>query len=456
MSIELKIKTPNINNPFVEYKRDFVVEGDIIGQNIPNDALLQVKLLDSNNCVIREVHTNRKYGDMYLYHQSLITYSENEDKGREKLKEFGFPLLCVEDINNPDASLNKASIKAWYSDSHFKAIIVSASGSKYGSLFDSDFSLYDDNGKPFYLLKMGDYRIEISLYDKNTLLAYTSLNIHIGRNNKQLIGRFNPISHKNRLIEWCKNNNVSIINDTLPGYLDSYLGNWKYHKGLLKTYRANDLALFDDVNVCLFNYLIDETSTSYETELCYLQASNKMNRVETYYYDIGEANIGDRSGKVVKFNDNEFGKIYRIDILNTNNIENKYYLDRRNVIDSIYDISKCKFHINDYIGITGVIKPIQLDPNDFFLKSDNTYKYLDYPDTIRYTFTNSKTNKVIDKKLNMERIDNISIGKSIYEFYNIFNLNSIGVGNIDVNIEVKYKKGRSLLISKFVMEIIND
>lgn len=427
MSIKLDITCPSGEIGFVEYKRGFCVEGTIkTDLDLNSDCQLFINLYNSKNELVRCVYSDRKNKDIFVDHPDLTCYKDELDPNKKKLIEFGFAPLVVDDIDNPNNTLHNGNIKAWFNDKCFKAIVMS------GSLNDG-LNLKDENGNVYSTLDIGNYKIEVLLKNDNKIIAECSKQIRIGKRNYQLIGRFNPISHKNRLIKWCNDNNVSIITDLIPGYLDAYLGKWFYHMGLLKMYRANDLCLFEDVKVKLFNYLIDSTSTSYETELAYLQANNRLNNdFEVYYYDIGEANIDDRISEVLKFNENEFGHICRVDVLNNENCENKYYLDRRYVKNSLYGNS-IDVNVNEIIAIMGIIKPIQLDENDFILKDDNTYNILDYPETIRYTVNG----QIIDKKANMERFDEYCIGHGIYEFYNVFKVNE----NMNIHIDCIYKKG---------------
>lgn len=454
MNIKLRITNPSNDIGFIEYKRSFCVEGEVLSDClIPNNAKLVINLFDSNNSIVRSVCSNFKNEPIYAYYPDLIAYKESDDENRIKMQEFGFPLLRIDDIENPSFTINKASIKCWYNDRIFKAIFVSASSKESGALFESDLNLVDDNNNEYGLLPIGNYTIEVTLSSNGKLLSTIKKDIVIGRRNKQLIGRFNPISHKNNLIKWCNDNDVSIITDMLPGYLDSYMGNWEYHKGLLKTYRANDLCLFEDVDVFLFNYLIDSTSTSYETELGYLQANNKINRVSTYYYDIGEFEIDGIKAKILKFNNDEYGRICRIDILKNISEDNIYYLDRRNVDRSIVDLSNVEIE-NSIIAIMGIIKPIQLNSEHFVLNDDNTYEMLDYPSIIKYTFICGNNEVLTERKANMERIDVNSIGNSVYEFYNVFDINDyVDKEYIIIKVECVHKKGKTVPIDTVKINI---
>lgn len=448
----LEITYPSGIEGFVENKRSFCVEGNIIYNGVvPNDSKLQVCLYNKDNELIRNVMCDKKNKDIFAYYDKLITYDENIDKNREKLKEFGFPLLVVNDVNYPESSLHNGSIKAWYSDTKFKAIIVNASDKTSGASFDDGFNLYDENGMPYSLLQMGEYTIEVTLKINDEILK-TCKKIVIGKRDKQLICRFNPLSHKERMIKWCKENNISIINDLIPGYLDSYLDNWQYHKGVLSMYRANDLCLFDDVDVVMFDYLIDKTSTSYETELAYLQNSNKLkSRFEVYYYDIGEAILNKNNEEIIadikKFDENDYGTFYRVDELKNDGIENVYNLNEDNIKSFNIDLDNVLINNNTF-AITGVIKPIQLDPKDFVLKEDNTYEVLDYPKQIRYEFNIDGNIVIYNRELYMERINNISIGKSVYEFYNVFNIKEFN--RISVKAECIYNKGMIVNINRTI------
>lgn len=456
MNISLQITTQENDIGFVENKRSFAVEGDIIADgSIPDNASLRVELYDKDNKIVRYVHSNIKNQSLYLNHPELLAYKEELDRNRVKLNKFGFPLLVVNDINNPNESFNNGSIKCWFSDTKFKAIIINASNKANGALFDDGFNFVDENGKSYELLKIGFYKIVVTLSINDNIICTTYKNIEIGKRSKQLICRFNPVNHKLRIKSWCEENGISIINDLMPGYLDPYLGNWYYHMGFLKMYRANDLCLFEDTDVVLFDYLIDETSTSYASELAYLQSENKMNRVSTYYYDIGEASINEKSGNILKFSDEEYGKIYRIDILNNKDCENVYYLNLKNVKENITDLKNITIKANEYIAIAGVIKPIQLNPNDFILNDDNTYKILDYPDIIKYTFNINGNKKTYLRKANMERIENSSIGKSVYEFYNVFSVDNAYTNcTVKVKVECIYAKGLIMPIDEIEIKVV--
>lgn len=441
MNVKLEITSPSGNVGFVESKRSFVVEGNIISDvAIPEDCVLSIEVYDANHNIVRYISCKHKNGNIFYSHPDLVTYSDELDPNRIAMREFGFPILSVDDIDSPYDSLNKGNIKAWYNNFCFKAVVINGSDSRIGTIFKTGIEFVDENNKPYEFLDNGKYRIEVYLKYHDEILNSCFKEIIIGYRDRHLICRFNPLSHKQAMIDWCKTQNISIITDLIPGYLDAYLGKWYYHMGLLKMYRANDIYLFEKANVIMFDYLIDSTSTSYETELAYLQANCLIEeRLSVYYYDIGEANILDRKANIKRLENNEYGIFCRVDEIDNISEENKYYLNRAGVNKSHFDLKNIEIE-SESIAIMGVIKPIQLDPNDFVLKDDNTYEIYDYPEIIRYRFNIDGNIVEYDRKLNMERIDDESIGFSVYEFYNKFNIKNYK--NILIEAKCIYHNGR--------------
>ena len=452
MNNDILITLPSNDIGFVEYKRSFCVEGKF-NIAVPNDAKLRINILDSLGRIVRFIETDCKNKPIVLDYPGLITYADELDPDRKLMQKFGYPILCVNDINMPELSIHNATIKLWYNDFCFKGIIISTSNIENGAIFDDGLNFVDENGKSYSCLDMGDYKIEVVLSKDNEVLAKAYKEFVIGKRDKQLICRFNPISHKERMIKWCVDNNIAIIKDLLPGYLESYLGTWYYHMGILKAYRANDICLFDDTYVVMFDYLIDPTSTSYETELAYLQTQNKINkdRFESWHYDIGEASVKGVVGTPIRFNDDEYMSICRIDVVNNLAKENIYYLDDRAINKTL--LKDYIVYVNESIQIMGVVKPWQMDSKDFILKDDNTYTINNYPDIIHYEFICDGHVYTEDRKLLMDRIDKESIGTSVYEFYNLFTIRNEWKGKlIKVNITCIDKKG-NITLAKDSIEI---
>ena len=451
---KLEFTLPSGEIGFVEDKRAFCVQGKIISKDkLPDDSVLLIELLNSKKEVVRHIKCDKKNKEIFRYYNDLTCYKEKLDVGRKKLSEFGFPELVVDDVNDPFDSLYDATIKCWYNDTCFKGIFINASNVDCGALLEDGMNFTDENGNSYSLLEMGKYTIRASLFANNEKICEKEKKILIGQRKDQLICRFNPVSHKQRMIKWSKENNFSVIEDLIPGYLESYLGKWYYHLGLLTMYRANDICIYEKANIRMFVYLIDKTSTSYESELAYLQAHNCLSdkkRFTYYHYDIGEAFIGDKKAQILEFKENEDIYLCRIDILNKKINDNVYYLDRRDVKGAIFDFDEVEVNSNSDIAIMGIVKPKQMDKNDFVLRKDNTYEIKNYPYIMRYTFYIDEDKFSIDKYLNMERINDESIGTSVYEFYNTIHIDEemkgkevrVLVENIDFkgNISTDFKK----------------
>ena len=181
-------------------------------------------------------------------------------------------------------------------------MFVAATDMEHGLIFDDGMGFLGADGQPLDLLPEGNYVIEVLLRDEEgTELAIATRKIRIGSYPDVAIVRFNPPSHKARMLEWFKTKNIHVLNDLIPGYLDSYLGPWLYHKGLLPMYLAGDISQYANSVVHMFLYLLDPTSTSYSTELAFLEEQGVVENVERmhfYYYDIGEASLS----KVVRGN----------------------------------------------------------------------------------------------------------------------------------------------------------
>ncbi|MDO4940913.1 MAG: hypothetical protein Q4E33_04395 [Erysipelotrichaceae bacterium] len=435
-NIKINITIPSINEKTICPRRHFNVQGTIEG-NIPKNSKFKVELFDENNNLVRYAYSNRINNPNTFYgHPDLIKYQESEDPKYKKLKEFGFPELIVDDINNPYDSLRNANIKCYFTESIFKALIVSASDVDHGAIFADGINYLDENGKPYNYLQEGNYLIVCSLFDEiDNVLASVETSITIAPKDNLLLCRFNPKAHKENMCRWSKENNLTIINDTIPGYLESYTGNWYYHLGLLKMYRSNDITTYYSGKVHMFIYCIDESSTSYATELAYLQSKNALNekdRINYYYYDIGEALVGNKKGIIKQFDDDDYIKICRVDIVNDLARENIFNLNEESMINTITDLDD--IHINaNRIAISGVIKPVQLNPKEFILKSDNTYEIKNKICKLKYTILD----KIIERKIGYQRIiDGIIQEPSVFEFYNVFEIDENYKGKtLDISIE---------------------
>lgn len=459
----IKITNPSNDHPLIDYGRDFNVWGTLTGK-IEEDMTLSVSLFDEEgNCVRKVSSSKKKDRNVFIGYAGLTSYKEELDPHKEKLKDFGFPELQVIDLGDPSASLKDAPIKCFYDDARFKAVIVSGTDIKHGRIFDTGIGYTDENGQPYETLEKGNYTIDVSLYDSDLrLLANVKRPILIDVRKEAAIVRFNPDRHKKAMIAWCRENGFAIINDTLPGYLEAYLGTWYYHMGLLPYYRSNDIAVYQDAIVHMFVYLCDPTSTSYATELAYLQQKKQVedkDRFKAYRYDIGEAYLGrgrkyERIGKIEEFKEDLH--ICRIDLLKDEIKENVFDLSEKDIEDVIYDTRHIKVKAMENFAVCGIVKPLQLRKEDVVLMDDNTYRIDHEVKYIHYRFSDGEKAYEEDRKLLMERIDGESIGTSVYEFYNVFRFEEKDKGKtFEITMEIYNDEGKmSECIQKIEAEVL--
>ena len=464
MDLKININNPRDAYPLIEYKRDIGVWGSFEGE-VPENSCLKVELLDEHNDIVRYACSKKKDDrNLYIGHPLLTSYKEELDPGKEKLKEYGFPELQVKELGDPLSSIHDATIKCFFNDEGFKAILVSGTDIEHGRTMNTGLDLKDENGRPYETLACGDYTIRVSLSDeKGNVIASADKKIKIGKRKEVVIVRFNPKSHRQKMTEWCEREGFSIINDTLPGYLEPYLGDWYYHMGILPYYRSNDIAVYADAKVHMFVYLCDPSSTSYETELAYLQTKGQVedkDMFKAYHYDIGEALLGkgrsyERNGKICEFGDDDLW-LYRIEEVNEKAKENIFDLSEETILDVHYDVKRISVKAGSRIAISGVVKPWQLRKDDVILKDDNTYAIRHEVSKIHYTIFDGEKTLEEKRSLLMERIDGTSIGRSVYEFYNLFEIKDTDKGKkLRFELEAQNDEGRSSFHKiTFVIDVI--
>lgn len=483
MKIRLEITDPSEEDSIVEYRRHISVQGRILYETgsgeetgeggpgedgswtpegrIPLGISFTFLLKNEKGDVLREVGTDIKNNrNIYAYHPLLTTYPEEMDPGRRDFVAYGFPPLVVKSIASPMESLRDASIKAWFSDQEFKAMFVAATDMEHGLIFDDGMGFLGADGQPLDLLPEGNYVIEVLLRDEEgTELAIASRKIRIGSYPDVAIVRFNPPSHKARMLEWFKTKNIHVLNDLIPGYLDSYLGPWLYHKGLLPMYLAGDISQYANSVVHMFLYLLDPTSTSYSTELAFLEEQGVVENVERmhfYYYDIGEASLskvvrgnagtadaagnvvdarmvgdpgnagtadtvgdvvdagmvgdsgndGTRTAEILEFAPFDYLALTRIDLVDGQCKENVYDTTESHTVKSLVDLEKEPLEIptGQRFAITGVVRPWQICQEDIHRLKDNTYEWWDGFSRVHYIFDDGEKTWEEDRKPGMERL----------------------------------------------------
>ena len=425
----IRITSPSDISKPIDFGRHFNVWGNIIHRSpVPDDAVLRVELADKAGNVLRHAEQRRKDNkNVFIGHPALKAYPEEMDPGRKKLLEFGFPELMVKDLSRPYDSLRDATIKCWYSDDTFKSVVVSGTDTAHGMPFDDGINYTDENGEPYYALPCGEYSVRVTLSRADgALLAENSFPVTIGGRGDQAMCRFNPAPHRAKMTEWCAQNGFDITNDTLPGYLEPYLGKWLYHMGILSMFYADDIPFYDADRVRMFVYLMEPDSTSYSCELPYLQTKRRVGdrtRFFAYHYDIGEAVLpkDGQKGNIIEFAPGEELYICRVDEVGENAKENVFSLDGENVLSHHTERGKVRLPAGTPFAVMGVLRPLQRDPALFSLNADNSYAYSGAPTGIRYTFECGGETLRLFRSAGMERVNGSDpVGSSMLEFYNVF------------------------------------
>lgn len=434
----LRIDVPEGECGFVEFRRSFCVRGNISssgGKSLPDGARLTVRLtpFGDEKIILRSVTAEQKrtHGDPHA--AGLLRVPEEKDPFFAAFQAFGFPEAIP--------PLSEAENKCWFDDKSFKAVIVSATDAAHGAVWDDGMHLKDPDGKPYDVLPEGEYLLTAMLSGKGgETLAESKKKVTVGVRKSQAIFRFHPDAHREAMFRWCEENGYAYIREPLPGYLDPYAGEWERHMGFLTMYRANDIALFASpaTRVKMFLYLIDPTSTSYETELAYLQsvgALSEKGRFEAFFYDIGEAELScpgcGSKGKIVSAGAQGNVSLCRIDTLKDGKpaSDGVFFTDGSGITSfspAPEDGVLC-FPAGRPFALAGVICPWQMDPEDFRKKEDNTYEILNAPDDVVYEFMfdnapweDAGLVRTDVRKTGLERLSPELAGSSVFEFYHVF------------------------------------
>lgn len=186
---------------------------------------------------MRTVYSNKMndYDSLNVDYKYLNVWSGGGD--REIFRYSGMPDL-VYDRNNPSSFYN-TWIKCFYTKDRFAATV-------FGGKFTRDVNTIDQNGNPLSVLPDGAYTLKVAITDEgqSTPIAYAEREINIGTYPDKITSPFQPDEH-------------------------FYIYNMGIH------------------------------STAYELEIGHVESADKnLDRVKTYYYDIGELRIEKNKGSL--------------------------------------------------------------------------------------------------------------------------------------------------------------
>lgn len=432
MGYRLHLLTPAGDAPVIDHRRHFAVDGRIEGGPLPDETVCTVTLTDAAGRTVRTVRQPHKGPrPLHAYHPLLTAYDEADDPRRERLRVFGFAELTVRDEENADASLRDATVKCFFDDTRFKAIIVCATDRAHGLLLDDGIGYTDGCGKPYTALPCGRYTLTVTLsLPCGQMLAGACKAVRIGTRSAQAIYRFYPPAHREAMAAWCREMGIVSCDDAMPGYLPAYLHPRPDHMGLLPMYRACDVAMYNVPCVHMFIYLIDPDSTSYATELAYLRGRGAVGdaaRFRTYRYDIGEAMLGQRRGRVVDFN--EGLALYRLDTVTDAARENIFDIGGGQLLSTQCDADAFGAAVGQRVAFCGAVRPWPIDKARITLLEDNTYRTEGEVCALRYTFDDGQSQQIVTRSLLMQRTQNgVPLGRSVFEFYNLFDIPAAWAG----------------------------
>ena len=263
---------------------DFYVIGDISDTvNVPDNALLTVRVTGKDGTLIREVYTDIKDNQSGMY----VDYPEINITGdREAFRASLMPDL-VYDPARPE-SFDNTWIKAYYTDEHYTSVI-------YGGSYHQDINPVDQFGDPLHPIPEGDYDLSVTLASGKETLASLSVQITIGVVEKKAITRFSPSSYKASVEKFCAERGIVVFNDPYPGYWNThgFMPDWgiDFTGEILSRWVLVDRQGYIGGLTYLFDYNISKSSTSYRVELGQLgydKVLDDRNSIAYYYYDIGE------------------------------------------------------------------------------------------------------------------------------------------------------------------------
>ena len=447
----LEITVPNEDSDLIEEGMSFSVTGTITSdEEVPDDAIMDIDLIDSNGNIIRHVSQSKKNYDRFdLYNSQMVYYPEDIDPGRKELREFGFVELLVKDEENPEESIHDATIKCLYTDDSFKCFFVYATDVKHGALFDDGMNFTDEKGNPYSAWDLGEYTIRATLKDKDkTIIGECEKKITVGHIDDVIVARFSPPSQKKRAMAFAKEKDLKSLIATLPGYLMPMNGHgYMYDMGLSKMDRASDLSFYSHAHMHMLIYNTTFESNSYTLEHAYGQYQgiiDNPNRFTAYHYDIGEPIMFGESDKEVEGNVVSMSDVFdicRVDIVDSEAEDNVFYTDCHNILSyNLYDGSEIHINHGDRFALMGVMKPFQLDSEDIAFNSDtNLFSLKNSARKLVYDF-NGKT---YTKDINLKRYTSKLLGDSCLEYYHVFDSKELEKGttyNVKITVLDAYDK----------------
>lgn len=411
--------------------RPFYVVGNLEG-TVPENATLNVNIIDENGEIVREVSTSKKNNPDSVITDSLHNLDET-DTNCEKLFASCMPDLIADE----SGSICNADIKAAYSDNFFAALIANGVVEHDGkTLYRGGIELLDADGNEYEALPEGKYKIEVELKSKDTLLAKDESTLVIGGILRKAITRFSPTKHYEKVDEYIQREKINVASDLFPGYWDPSQVNPAvtvtgeiesfWHSVNLAEYSSNDT----EYRIILYN--LEETAASWKIEcgeLLYQQITDQPDRVKYFCYDIGEPSISDDdsdisvNGNIVPVNQESRLSLLRCDTVPAETEENFYNTEDPDILELDTDFSDgVTIESGDTIALYGVtsLVPNKKDELDFDTVK-NQYTIHNRITTLQYRISGEGINETFEKETGLDRLfeDNDQKHKSLVEFRNV-------------------------------------
>ena len=454
-TVTIEIQTPSDIESTIAPGRHFKVSGTLSG-GIPDDAVLRVALLDEEGNEMRYAAADQKGTDRVIpsvIGDDITVFNKDTD-----FSEVAYTAseLAVADENNPNGSAHDATVKCVFTDHDFYALIVSATDPEHGLAEADGFGLVDHEGRPYDALAEGKYQVRVTLSSHSGKeLASASKEIKIGRKEGTIIHEITSKTAiekggKDLLIEWVLDENLTILDDLLPGFFGTF-----YQMSFMPMSVSCETAEYlpDEIHMLVYGNRASSTSNALEVAR-YLQLEHNVENPDIakyYLFDLGEPSFAGEQARIIAFDDNENMRICRIDRVKETTSDGVFLTTEEQVLDSDTDPSDGWEATDSAFAIAGVMKPYQLQ-DDEIVPDDDVYSYyrlLNGADSLVYTFTPADGSDPfsITKAVGVTRIDEPD-GEStpaIYEFYNVFPENTLRAGNsYEVNIQAFDKKGAQI------------
>ena len=452
-TVKLEIMAPSAGELIIAPGRHFKVSGCLTGV-VPDDAVLKVSLLDASGYEVRYAQTDQKGIDRVVPYScggKITVFDAGTDFTHIA---YTAPELVVTDVDDPQASSHDATIKCVYTDDTFYALIVSATDPEHGLAEEDGYDLVDHEGKPYNALPEGEYTVLAVLSSSSgEELASTSEEIEIGRTAGTVIHEItNRITiekgGKDLLHAWAAREDLTILDDLLPGMFGEY-----YQMSTMPMAVSCETAEYLPGKIKMLVYGNKTSSVSYVLEEArYLQLKNNVENpdiAEYYVFSLGEPCFEGEPSEIVKLEEDVH--ICRIDHVVDETIDGVFITTEEQVLWSDMDPSDGWTVDSGAFAIAGVIKPYQLREDEIVPDGEvyGYYNYLNWPDTLVYTFTPGDGSDAfsITKYVGISRIDAVAkkSDPAVYEFYNVFPADTLKEGiSYDVDMQAYDREGDAI------------